>query len=265
METTQTTHGQKASGMRLRLNTFFHAVLFVLGFSVIFIVGWGGAATALGQVFGIYKSILGRIGGAIVILLGLFTLKLINLPWLNYETRSYWTPGKGGPILSSVMMGVFFAAGWTPCIGTTLGAILTLGMSQQSATQAMVLSSGYAIGLGLPFLAIGFGMEKAIQFMARFRRYVRWIEIVSGSLLIIVGLLMVFDRMTLIAIWALQRGYFIDLPLGGAVTPTYIIAVFAGLLSFLSPCVLPLVPAYVGYLSGRAVRDLPETVKETIT
>lgn len=264
METTQTTQDRKAIGIQLRLNTFFHAVLFVLGFSVIFIVGWGGAATALGQVFGIYKSILGRIGGAIVILLGLFTLKLINLPWLNYETRAYWTPGKGGPILSSVMMGVFFAAGWTPCIGTTLGAILTLGMSQQSATQAMVLSSGYAIGLGLPFLAIGFGMEKAIRFMARFRRYVRWIEVVSGSLLIIVGLLMVFDRMTLIAIWALQRGYFIDLPLGGAVTPTYIIAVFAGLLSFLSPCVLPLVPAYVGYLSGRAVKDLPLPEKESM-
>lgn len=265
MNTTQSKQDRKSINIRIRLNTFFHAVLFVLGFSVIFIVGWGGAATALGQVFGIYKSILGRIGGAIVILLGLFTLKLISLPWLNYETRAYWTPGKGGPILSSVMMGVFFAAGWTPCIGTTLGAILTLGMSQQSAAQAMVLSSGYAIGLGLPFLAIGFGMEKAIRLIARFRKYVRWIEIVSGSLLIIVGLLMVFDRMTLIAIWALQRGYFIDLPLGGTVTPTYLIAFLAGLLSFLSPCVLPLVPAYVGYLSGRAVRDLPEPVNEALT
>jgi cytochrome c-type biogenesis protein len=265
LEATGTTQDQKAIGIQLRLNTFFHAVLFVLGFSVIFIVGWGGAATAVGQVFGIYKSILGRIGGVIVILLGVFTLKLINLPWLNYETRSYWTPGKGGPILSSVMMGVFFAAGWTPCIGTTLGAILTLGMSQQSATQAMVLSSGYALGLGLPFLAIGLGMEKAIRLMTRFRGYVRWIEIMSGSLLILVGLLMVFDRMALIAIWALQRGYFIDLPLGGSVTPTYLIAVFAGLLSFLSPCVLPLMPVYLGYLSGRAVRDLPGTVKETMT
>lgn len=240
-------------------------MLFVLGFSIIFIIGWGGAATALGQVFGIYKSILGRIGGAIVILLGLFTLRLINLPWLNYEKRSYWTPGKGGPILSSVMMGVFFAAGWTPCIGTTLGAILTLGMSQQSADQAMVLSSGYAIGMGLPFLAIGFGMEKAIRFITRFRKYIRGIEIASGVLLITVGLLMVFDRMTLIAIWALQRGYFIDLPLGSAVTPTYLIALVAGLLSFLSPCVLPLVPAYVGYLSGQGVRDLTGAAKESLT
>src|SRR5450759_4068278 len=225
-----------------------------MGFSVVFIVGWGGEATAVGQVFGIYKPILGRIGGVIVILLGLFTLKAIRIPWLLYETRSYWTPGKGGPIISSVMMGIFFAAGWTPCIGTTLGAILTLGMSQQSAFQAMCLSSGYALGLGLPVRAIGLGMGQTVHLIARFRRYVRLMEIVSGVLLIGVGLLMVFDRMTLIAIWAQQHGYFIDLPLGSAVTPTYLIAIFAGLLSFLSPCVLPLVPAYVGYLSGQAVR-----------
>lgn len=231
-----------------------------MGFSVVFIIGWGGTATAVGQLFGNYKPILGRIGGMVVILLGLSTLKVIRIPWLLYEARSYWTPGKGGPLLSSVMMGIFFAAGWTPCIGTTLGAILTLGMSQQSAFQAMILSSGYALGLGLPFLAIGMGMGHAVRFIARFRRYVRWIEIVSGVLLIVVGLLMVFDRMTLIAIWALQHGYFIDLPLGGAVTPTYLIAIIAGLLSFLSPCVLPLVPAYVSYLSGQAVRNLPVKV-----
>ena len=255
MGTTPPRPGRSEPGIGLRLNTFFHALLFVAGFSVVFIVGWGGAASAVGQVFGAYKPVLGRIGGVVVILLGLFTLKVIRIPALLYEARSYWTPGKGGPIVSSLMMGVLFAAGWTPCIGTTLGAILTLGMSQQSAFQAMFLSSGYALGLGLPFLAIGLGMGQAVRFLARFRKSVRWIEIASGTLLIAVGLLMAFDRLTLIAIWALQHGYFIDLPLGGAVTPTYLIAVVAGLLSFLSPCVLPLVPAYVGYLSGRAVRN----------
>jgi cytochrome c-type biogenesis protein len=249
--------------LNLRLNTFLHALLFVIGFSIVFIVGWGGAATAVGQVFGMYKSFIGRVGGVVVILMGLFTLKVIHIPWLLYETRSYWTPGKGGPMVSSVMMGVFFAAGWTPCIGTTLGAILTLGMSQQSAGQAMVLSSGYALGLGLPFLAIGLGMGQAVRFIARFRRYVRWIEIASGVLLIVVGLLLLTDQMTLIAIWALQHGFFIDLPLGGAVTPTYLIAMIAGLLSFLSPCVLPLVPAYVGYLSGQAVRNVVSSPVET--
>lgn len=257
MDTTLASRENKKPGINLRLNTFLHALLFVLGFSLVFIIGWGGAATALGQVFGFYKSILGRIGGIVVVFLGLTTLKVIRIPWLNYDSRSFWTPGKGGPIVSSLMMGVFFAAGWTPCIGTILGAILTLGMSQQSAYQAMVLSSGYALGLGLPFLAIGLGMGQAAQFVTRFRRHVRWIEIVSGVLLIAVGLLMVFDRMTLIAIWALKNGYFINLPLGASVTPTYLLAMFAGLLSFLSPCVLPLVPAYIGYLGEYTIKNLP--------
>ena len=220
-------------------------------------IGWGGAATAIGQVFGAYKPFLGKSGGVVVILFGLSTLKVIHIPWLNYEARSYWKPGKGGPVLSSIMMGVFFAAGWTPCIGTTLGAILTLGMSQQSVFQAMLLSSGYALGLGLPFLLVGSGIDKAVRFTARFRRYVRWIEIASGVLLIAIGLMMLLDRMTLIAIWALRHGYYLDLPLGSASAPTYFIAVLAGLLSFFSPCVLPLVPAYVGYLSGRAAANVP--------
>ena len=263
MDTPQISPENKVEqGLNLRLNTFLHALLFVIGFSVVFIVGWGGAATAVGQVFGVYKSFIGRIGGVIVILLGLFTLRVIHIPWLMIETRSYWTPGKGGPLLSSIMMGIFFAAGWTPCIGTTLGAILTLGMSQQSAFQAMVLSSGYALGLGLPFLAIGLGMGQAVRLITRFRRYIRWIEIASGVLLIVVGLLLLTDQMTLIAIWALQHGFFIDLPLGGAVTPTYLIAILAGLLSFLSPCVLPLVPAYVGYLSGQAIRNVAGSPRE---
>jgi cytochrome c-type biogenesis protein len=98
-------------------------------------------------------------------------------------------------------------------------------------------------------------MDRAIHFIGRFRRYIRWIEIASGLLLIGVGLLMLTGQMTLIAIWALRHGYFIDLPLGSASAPTYFIAMVAGLLSFLSPCVLPLVPAYIGYLSGQAVRQ----------
>lgn len=241
-------------GLNRRLTTFGHAFLFVLGFSIVFVVGWGGAATALGQLFSAYKPIIAKAGGVIVILFGLFTLRLIKIPWLNLDTRPQWAPSESGGLLSSMVMGLFFAAGWTPCIGTTLGAILTLGMSEQSAGQAMLLSSGYALGLGVPFLLIGLGMDRAIRLVGRFRRYVRAIEIGSGLLLVAVGLLLVTDRMTLIAVWALKNRLFIDLPLGKTASPSYFIAILAGLLSFLSPCVLPLVPAYIGYLSGRAVR-----------
>jgi cytochrome c-type biogenesis protein len=235
-----------------RINTFLHALAFVLGFSAIFIVGWGGAATIFGQVFVQYKTIIGQLGGLIVIIFGLVTLGILKIPWLNYDTRPEWKPNRRNGLLSSSMMGVFFAAGWTPCIGTTLGAILTLGFSQETAGQAMLLSSGYALGLGIPFLAIGFGMDRAFGLVGRLRRYQRAIQITSGLLLISIGLLLVTGRMSMIAIWALQHGYYFDLPLGTA-APNYLIAVLAGLISFLSPCVLPLVPAYVGYLSGQAV------------
>jgi len=236
----------------LRLATFLHALLFVLGFSIVFVVGWGGAATLLGQLFGAYKLVLGKIGGVVVILFGLATLRVLKIPWLYYDTRPQWNANRRNGLLSSALMGMFFAAGWTPCVGTTLGAILTLGFSQQTAGQAMVLSSGYTLGLGLPFLAIGLGMDRAAKFVRRFRQHLRTVEIASGMLLIAIGLMMVTNRITLIAIWAQRNGLFLDLPFGGAAVPTYLVAIIAGLLSFLSPCVLPLVPAYVGYLSGRA-------------
>lgn len=236
-----------------RLLVFSHALLFVLGFSFIFIVGWGGAATLLGQIFGSYKGGLAQIGGAVVIVFGLSTLGVLRIPWLNYDTRPDWSPSPRAGWMASTLMGMFFAAGWTPCIGTTLGAILTLGFSDQTSTQAMVLSSGYAFGLGLPFLAIGLGMERAIGFVRRFQRHLRTMQIVSGLFLIVIGLMLLTNRLILISIWAQRNGLFPDLPLGVAVTPTYPIAIVAGLISFLSPCVLPLVPAYIGYLSGHAL------------
>ena len=239
-----------------RLTTIIHAVLFVLGFSLTFIIGWGGAFTVAGQVFSQYKSLLAQIGGIVVIVFGLFNLGIVKIAPLNYDTRPQWDVSQHTGWVSSLFMGVFFAAGWTPCIGTTLGAILTLGFSQQTAWQAMVLSSGYSLGLGIPFLVIGLGIERATRLVGRFRRHVRKLQIVSGLLLILMGILILTNQMAMISVWAQRYGLYLDLPLGGASTPNYLVAIVAGLLSFLSPCVLPLVPAYVSYLGGRAVRDL---------
>jgi cytochrome c-type biogenesis protein len=222
-----------------RYTTFFHAVLFVLGFSIIFVVGWGGAATVF--------------GGVAVILFGLVTMGVVKWRWFYADTRPQWRANPAHRSASSLFMGVVFAAGWTPCIGTTLGAILTLGMSGTASGQAMVLASGYALGLGVPFLIIGLAMNRALQAVRRLRPYMRKIQIVSGVFLILIGVLLLTGRMTTIAIWAQQNGFFLDLPLGASATPTYFVAILAGLLSFLSPCVLPLVPAYVSYLSGQAL------------
>jgi cytochrome c-type biogenesis protein len=237
-----------------RIRVFLHALIFVASFSLVFIVGWGGASTVLGQLFGAYKSIIARVGGVLVILFGLATLDIIRIPWFYYDTRPQFK-GQTGTYTSSALMGLFFAAGWTPCIGATLGAILTLGVSQGRAGQAMWLASGYSLGLGIPFLLLALGLERASGWMRKMARYRRGFQIASGVLIIIIGVLLVTNWMSLIAIWAFQHKLFIDVFSFGTGLPTYLTAILAGVLSFLSPCVAPLVPAYLGYLSGHVLKQ----------
>src|SRR5215216_1003541 len=232
-----------------KLKVFLHALLFVAGFSLVFIVGWGGSVTLVGQFFGAYKRIIAQIGGIVVILFGLATLELIRIPWFYTDSRAEYT-GQRGTYGGSALMGIFFAAGWSPCIGATLGAILTMGLSQQTVGQAMWLASGYSLGLGIPFLAMALGLERATGWIKRVGRYRRAIQIASGVFIIAIGILLFTNTMTLIAIWAFKNGYYVERFALFAAAPTYLTAIVAGLLSFLSPCVLPLVPAYLGYLSG---------------
>ena len=236
-----------------RLKIFLHALLFVLGFSLVFIIGWGGSATALGQVFGEYKRTVAQIGGVIVIMFGLATLELIRIPWFYADTRAQYS-GQRGTYGGSALMGIFFAAGWSPCIGATLGAILTMGLSQQTVGQAMWLSSGYSLGLGIPFLVLALGLERASGWLKRIRPYQKYFKIVSGVFIIAIGVLLLTNTMSLIAILAFKNGYYIESFATYAAAPTYLTAILAGLLSFLSPCVLPLVPAYLGYLSGHTMQ-----------
>jgi cytochrome c-type biogenesis protein len=114
--------------------------------------------------------------------------------------------------------------------------------------------------LGLPFLGLALILDRALGIVRRMGKYLRVFQWISGLFLIVIGVMMLTDRITLIAIWAQRNGFFLDLPLGGASAPTYLAAVAAGLLSFLSPCVLPLVPAYLGYLSGEGL-NLGQTAR----
>lgn len=245
------TNAMVSSNERLRI--FFHALLFVSGFSLVFVIGWGGSITALGQLFGTYKQVIAQIGGVIVIAFGLATLEVIRIPWFYADTRAQYS-ARRGTYGGSALIGIFFAAGWSPCIGATLGAILTMGLSQQTVGQAMWLASGYSLGLGIPFLVMALGLERASGWIKRMRPYQKYFKLASGLFIITIGVLLLTNTMSLIAIWAFKNGYFIESFSTYAAAPNYITAIVAGLLSFLSPCVLPLVPAYLGYLSGHTMK-----------
>lgn len=235
-----------------RVNLFFHALMFVFGFTVVFVIGFGGATTVLGGIFASYKIYLSRLGGLILIVLGLATMDIIKIPWFYMDTRPEFR-GKTGTYWGSFLMGLFFAAGWTPCVGATLGAILTLGFSQDTLWQAIILSSGYSLGLGIPFLVMALALNETTPLVRKLGRHLRNFQIISGVLIILIGVLLLFNRFTVLAAWAEQSGIYLDLPSNGLGAPGYFTAVVAGILSFLSPCVLPLVPAYLGYLSGHMV------------
>jgi cytochrome c-type biogenesis protein len=238
--------------LRNRLTIFLHAFAFVIGFTIVFIIGWGGAATLLGGLFRDYKEWIARIGGVILIFFGLATMDIIRIPWFYMDTRPEFK-GRTGTFAGSLAMGLFFAAGWSPCIGATLGAILTLGINQDTVWQSMILSSGYSLGMGIPFLLLAIGMESAMPWVRKMRNHLRTFQIISGGLIIAIGILLITAQMTVLAQWAMRSGFYLDIPGNAGGVPGYLTAIAAGLLSFLSPCVLPLVPAYLGYLSGHAL------------
>jgi cytochrome c-type biogenesis protein len=241
----------KLENIKNRGYIFLHALAFVLGFSLIFVIGWGGATTILGQLFVTYKDWIARIGGVVLIIFGLATMDIIHIPWFYMDTRRQFK-GKTGTFWGSIAMGIFFAAGWSPCIGATLGAILTLGFSSDTVGQAMRLSMGYSVGLGIPFLILALLVNQAVPLVRKLGNHLKTFQIISGILIIVIGILMITSQMTVIARWALQNGLYLDFQSGSGV-PSMITAIIAGALSFLSPCVFPLVPAYLGYLSGHMI------------
>ncbi|HTP09124.1 MAG TPA: cytochrome c biogenesis protein CcdA [Anaerolineae bacterium] len=262
---TQTMPKRKTVTFAMRFQVFTHAALFVLGLSLVIVIVFGGTATILGDLLGSNTQIISQIGGLVVIVFGVHTLGIIKIPFLNYDTRRQYSGGTS--YASSVLMGVFFAAGWSPCIGPIFGLIITLGLSQATVFSAMFLAAFYALGLGLPFLLLGLLVDRATGILRRLRKYIRVFEIFTGVFLIVLGIMLATGQMTRFASWAASVASAIDtsaveyslLKSGNIVAnPTIPIAFIAGLLSFLSPCVLPLVPAYLGYLGGRAVNQVAE-------
>jgi len=176
-----------------------HALWFVAGFSLIFIA-LGATASALGVLLLRSQVWIGRIGGGVVILFGLYLLGVVR-PGLLMRERKVQLARKPLGYLGSAFVGITFGAAWTPCIGPILGAILTLAAAQASVGHGAALLTAYSAGLALPFVVTALALDRFLSWFQRFRPYLVWVERLAGILLILLGLLLVTDRFTLLAGW----------------------------------------------------------------
>ncbi|MHB8145944.1 MAG: cytochrome c biogenesis CcdA family protein [Vulcanimicrobiaceae bacterium] len=185
----------------LRTRAIGHALAFIAGFTIVF-VGLGLTASAVGSVLSAHRLLIAQIGGIVVIVLGLQMMGMIRIPFLMMDTRmhvaherrTYWTSG---------LVGIAFAAGWSPCIGPILGGILAIASQQQSA-QAMILLLSYSLGLAVPFFLTALAIGAVLPALNRIKRFLPAIEFTAGFFLVIVGLVLVNNAFLTVAGWFYQ-------------------------------------------------------------
>ncbi len=183
------------------LPTLLHSIFFVFGFAIIF-VALGASAGLIGNVINLYTSLLRQIAGALIILFGIFLIAAYKFPWLNYEKRLHVNTARNPGYLRSVVIGALFSVGWTPCVGPILGAILMYaGMSQTVGSGALLLLI-YSLGMGIPFIAIGLAWGFIAPLWRGLNRHLGMISIISGVLLIIIGILILTGQLSILGQFA---------------------------------------------------------------
>ncbi len=185
--------------------TFSHGLAFVLGFSVIF-VSLGVAASAVGGLLYDLRTWIAKIGGIVVIIFGLHLMGVFRIPFLEYDLRPQSLPDRRRGYLASALMGVFFSAGWSPCVGPVLGAILTFAINGGSISHGVSLLSAYSAGLAIPFLLAALGIGWVTLILRRYGKVMRYVEIGMGAIMVIVGGMLIFGTFQLLA----RFGFFVD-------------------------------------------------------
>jgi cytochrome c-type biogenesis protein len=176
---------------------------FVLGFSLVFVL-LGATATTIGTFLVSKLSLLSKVAGVAVVVLGLHMLGVFRIRALYQEKRIHAESKRLG-VLGSFLVGVAFAFGWSPCIGPILGGILAYASTQQTVVQGMILLAAYSAGLGIPFIVAGLSIDAFFRVTTRFKRHFRAIEVTSGVLLIAVGVLIFTNRLAVISGWMVQK------------------------------------------------------------
>ena len=187
---------------RSRRVTFIHSLLFIAGFTIVFLV-LGATATVLGQLLVRHREWVGRVGGVLVIALGFYLLGVFNVGAFARERRVH-IANKPLGYLGTLLVGMAFAAGWTPCIGPILGAVLTYTASSADLQRGLVLLFAYSLGLAVPFLLAALMIDRFMVLFQRYRGGLIWMSRASGALLVVVGVLMITGSMTVLST-GLQR------------------------------------------------------------
>jgi len=223
-----------------RLMTTAHGLAFVLGFSTIFIT-LGVAASALGGLMYNARDWLEKIGGVVVVIFGLHMTGIIRIRFLEYDLRPQTLPDRRRGFLASYLMGVFFSAGWSPCVGPILGAILTLSLNGGSVTQGLLLLTAYSAGLAIPFLVAAIEISTVTTVLQRYGRLMSYVEKAMGVVLIAVGVLLFTGRFETLARFGSFFGTYNEVALGRTIL--LIVATLA---------LLGLIPAFIAQRKGRS-------------
>lgn len=184
---------------RSRRVALLHSLLFVTGFTLVFLA-LGATATVVGRLLLVHREWVGRIGGALVIILGLYLVGAFNVAAFARDRRVHISNKPLG-YLGTLLVGMAFAAGWTPCIGPILGGVLTYTASQADLQRGLVLLFAYSLGLAVPFLLAALMIDRFMSVFQRYRGALIWVSRIAGIMLIGVGILMITGSMTLLSAW----------------------------------------------------------------
>jgi cytochrome c-type biogenesis protein len=182
--------------VKFRKAIVVNSLLFIGGFSSVFIA-FGASASFLGQILITYQDLIRRIGGVLIIVFGLYLLGILNLKFLKMEQR-YQFRNRPAGYLGSFLIGVAFAAGWTPCVGPVLGSILLYASTTDSLLSGVVLLTFYSLGLGLPLFLTALGVDRFLAYFKEVRVYLWGVSTVSGVLLILVGVMIYANSLTMV-------------------------------------------------------------------
>lgn len=243
--------------MEHRAVIFLNSVAFVLGFTLVFsAVGVLLQTILAGAAFDTI-NLLRMIGGTIIILFGIFLIASLRyrVPFFSSEHKIR-AKRFSNSYISSFVFGVAFAIGWTPCVGAILGSIYTLAATAPGSGFLLLLA--YSLGIGVPFLIAGAFTSRMSGFLERSQKLLKYFNIIGGVFLIAMGLLILFNYLGIIA------SFFVSTE--GAVSVTgglnFFIAFAAGVITFLSPCILPLLPAFFSYMAGTTATEVRKGKQE---